>query len=92
MGVMTAREFYQNKANVLARVEAGETISLTKHGRAIADIVPRRDRRPSLAAISENTPLQRGTPEWQVAHDRMVRMMDEGFSWGGRVTYEDKHE
>ncbi len=85
MGVMTAREFYLNKSKILARVEAGETIDVTKHGRPVARVTP-------VDAPSTPRP-ERGTPEWQAAYDRMVRTMDENsFNWGGRVNYADKHE
>ena len=98
MGVMTAREFYLNKSSVLARAAAGETIEITKHGRPVARVSPieaaaegRRQRPGAVDAAAEGRP-ERGTPEWQAAYDRMVARMNHGFHWGGKVTYEDKHE
>lgn len=83
MGVMTAREFYLNTAKAVSRAQLGETISVTKHGRPVARLVPED---------TSGTRPERGTPEWQAAYDRMVRRMEErSFSWGGTVTYDDKH-
>ena len=82
MGVLSIREFNANVSKALARVEAGETIRLTKHGRAIARIEPEHRPRP-----------QPGTPEWQAAYDRMLALMDKGFSLGGqKITYEERTE
>ena len=93
MSVVSVRELNANVSAIVARVEAGEVLTLTKHGRQIADIVPRQSvQQVRLAAISENSPPGRGSPEWQAAYDRMVASMAKGFRWGGRVTYDDKHE
>lgn len=89
MGVMTAREFYLHTAKAVARAAAGETISVTKHGRPVARLMPDSVH----VDTSLGVPPARGTPEWQVAHDGMMQSMkDNSFSWGGRVTYADKHE
>ncbi len=59
---VSVRELRNHTARVIAAVEGGEPVVLTVHGRAVADIVPRRvraERRPSellladLAAISQ---------------------------------------
>jgi prevent-host-death family protein len=59
---VSVRELRNHTARVIAAVESGERVVLTVHGRAVADIVPRRERserRPSellladLAAIEE---------------------------------------
>lgn len=83
MGVLSIREFNANVSKALARVEAGETIRLTKHGRPIARIEPEMKR-----------PLpEPGTPEWQAAYDRMVALMNRGISLGGKKpTYEERTE
>lgn len=82
MGVLTIREFNANVSKALARVEAGETIRLTKHGRPIARIEPEKRTRP-----------EPGTPEWQAAYDRMIALMDKGINLGGqKITYEDRTE
>ena len=93
MGVVTVRDLNANVSAAVARLEAGETLTLTKHGRFIADLVPRKASGvPSLAAISENTPLEPGTPEWQAAYDRMTKLLDRGHWWGGKAAYEERTE
>ena len=93
MSIVSVRELNANVSAVVARVEAGEILTLTKRGRQIADIVLRQSaQHVRLAAISENSPPSRGSPEWQAAYDRMVANMAKGFRRGGRVTYDDKHE
>jgi prevent-host-death family protein len=39
MGQVPVRELNQDTAGVLARVESGETVEITRHGRVIARIV-----------------------------------------------------
>jgi prevent-host-death family protein len=59
---VSVRELRNHTARVIAAVEAGEAVTLTVHGRAVADIVARRtraERRPTdlflddLRTISE---------------------------------------
>ena len=93
MTAVSVRELNANVSAIVARVEAGESMTITKRGRRIAALVPlSRNAQPDLSAISVNQPYARGTPEWQAAYDRMTRRLDDGYNWGGRVTYEDKHE
>jgi prevent-host-death family protein len=40
MGQVPVRELNQDTAGVLARVESGETVEITRHGRVIGRIVP----------------------------------------------------
>lgn len=40
MGQVPVRELNQDTAGVLARVEGGETVEITRHGRVIGRIVP----------------------------------------------------
>jgi prevent-host-death family protein len=41
---VSVRELRNHAGRVVAAVEAGETVTLTVHGRPVADIVPRRTR------------------------------------------------
>jgi prevent-host-death family protein len=59
---VSVRELRNHTARVIAAVDAGEAVTLTVHGRPVADIVPRRtraERRPTdlflddLRTISE---------------------------------------
>lgn len=50
------RDLRNNTAKVLAAVEAGTPVTLTVHGRPVADIVPhteRRERRPADVVYGE---------------------------------------
>ena len=80
MTVMSVREFNANTSKALSRVQAGEVITLTKHGRAFARVVPDTAR------------PERGTPEWQAAYDQMAALLERGVSLGGRATYEERTE
>jgi prevent-host-death family protein len=60
---VSVRELRNHTGRVVAAVEAGEAVTLTVHGRPVADIVPRRtraERRPTelflddLRAISDH--------------------------------------
>ena len=44
MGVMSIREFNANVSKAFARVEAGETIDITRNGEIIAEVAPKRKR------------------------------------------------
>ena len=53
---VTVRELRNHTARVNAAVEAGEPVTLTFHGRPMADIVPRvqrAERRPTNVVASE---------------------------------------
>jgi prevent-host-death family protein len=53
---VSVRELRNETARVMAAVEAGTPVTLTVHGRPVADIVPRqerRERRPSAVVYGE---------------------------------------
>ena len=53
---VSVRELRNHTARVIAAVEAGEPVTLTFHGRPMADIVPRvqrAERRPTNVVASE---------------------------------------
>ena len=62
---VSVRELRNRTAEVVKRVEAGETLSLTVNRRPVADIVP-HDQRPKwvpwavVRSIAEETPADRG--------------------------------
>jgi antitoxin (DNA-binding transcriptional repressor) of toxin-antitoxin stability system len=78
MGVMTSRELNANVAQALDRAEAGEIISITRNGKATAELHPPRRVRDQ---------------DWHEAYERMKRRMKEGLFTEpvGTITYEDKH-
>ncbi len=56
MGVMSVREFNANVSAVLAKVEAGETIEITRNGKVIVEMRPKRANRlddPAVRAARE---------------------------------------
>jgi prevent-host-death family protein len=53
---VSVRDLRNDTARVIAAVEAGTPVTLTVHGRPVADIVPRqerRERRPSAVVYGE---------------------------------------
>lgn len=53
---VSVRDLRNNTAQVIAAVEAGTPVTLTVHGRPVADIVPhaeRQERRPTEVVYSE---------------------------------------
>jgi prevent-host-death family protein len=53
---VSVRDLRTDTARVIAAVEAGTPVTLTVHGRPVADIVPRqerRERRPSDVVYAE---------------------------------------
>ena len=53
---VSVRDLRNETARIIAAVEAGVPITLTVHGRPVADIVPResrRERRPSAVVQTE---------------------------------------
>ena len=81
MKVVTARDANHNFSRWLTAAEAGETVLITKNGKPVAELRPRR-----LA--------KRDDPEWIAAYREMLRMMEAtpitGFRVGG-ITVDDKY-
>lgn len=53
---VSVRELRNHTARVIAAIESGEPVVLTVHGRAVADIVPRRqrsERRPTEQLLAD---------------------------------------
>jgi prevent-host-death family protein len=50
MGEVSVRELRNRTSHVVARVEGGETLTLTVRGRPVADIVPHGKRRDAIPA------------------------------------------
>lgn len=77
MGVMTVRELNANISQALSRAEGGEILSITRNGKAVAELHPPRMVR------DEN---------WHAARDRLIELMKKKWGpYTGKVTYEDKH-
>lgn len=78
MGVMSIREFNANVSAAFAKVEAGETLEITRNGLVIAEVRPKRKNRMD-------------DPEFRAAYERLVRGLEEGIEGlSGPATYEER--
>ena len=69
---VSVRELRNHTARVIAAVEAGELVTLTVHGRPMADIVPRvrrAERRPTDDVLGELGELRQLAAQLGVASD-----------------------
>jgi prevent-host-death family protein len=79
MRSITAREANQGFSDLLSKVEQGEEVLITKHGRPVAVMSPYR--RPAM------------TPERKAAIERALELMRKGLPFGGRrFTRDEMHE
>jgi prevent-host-death family protein len=69
---VSLRDANQNFARLIADVEAGDEVVLTRRGRPVARLSP-----------EPSTPLRKGSPEWQAAYERMMKRLNEGVDLGG---------
>ena len=80
MLVRSVREANQNFSRLVADVEGGETVLITKNGRPVAEVRPVAEDRAS-------------DPAWRAAFDRMCAILDaipdDGYRVG-EITEEDK--
>jgi antitoxin (DNA-binding transcriptional repressor) of toxin-antitoxin stability system len=80
MGVMSIREFNANASAAFAKVEAGESFDITKNGKGIAEIWPKRANKMDDA-------------EYRERYENMLAMMREGIpGLKGPFTYEERTE
>lgn len=81
MKTMSARDANQGFPKLLAEVEGGETVLITRSGRTVAELRPRSE-----------DPMD--DPRWRAAYDRMVGLMKAWPDRGYRVaeiTEEDRY-
>ena len=77
MGAVSIREFNANISKVIARVEAGETLDITRNGKAIAELRPKRPVRDDA---------------WWEAWRKTELLLNEGFPGSiGTITEDDKY-
>ena len=77
MGVLSVRELNANISKALARVEAGEILDISRNGKVIAELRPKRPARDAA---------------WQKVHQESVEFLTRGLPLGiGKVTPEDKY-
>lgn len=65
MSVMSIRQFNSNVSKAVALVEAGETVDITRHGKVIAELRPKR-----VSKLDD--------PVFRANWERMVAGMQEG--------------
>lgn len=77
----TVRDANQNFSKLLAEVEQGETVLITKNGHTVAELRPRADD-------------PREDSEWRAAYERMLELMrawpDRDYE-AGKITEDDKY-
>jgi len=69
---VSVRELRNHTGQVIAAVEAGESVVLTVHGRPVADILPRRtrsERRPTPLLLADLQKIAELAGELQVHSD-----------------------
>lgn len=77
MGALSIRELNANISKVIARVEAGETLDITRNGKVIAELRPKGRVRDAA---------------WWKAYDESVALTRKGFPGKiGKITEEDKY-
>ena len=77
MGVLSVRELNSNISKALARIEAGETIDITRNGKVIAQLRP-KDRKSNEA--------------WRTAYRVSVKVLRQGLPGKvGKITEDDKY-
>ena len=78
MGVMSIREFNKNVSAAFAKVEAGESLDITKDGRVIAEVRPKTANRMD-------------DPEYRAKYEKMLAGLKEGIpGLSGPATYEER--
>ena len=77
MTVLSVRELNANISKALARVEAGEVLDISRNGKVIAELRPKRPVRDAA---------------WQKAHDESIAFLRRGLPLNvGKVTEDDKY-
>ena len=78
MAVISIREFNANISKVIAQVEAGEVIELTRNGKVVAEIKPKRANKMD-------------DPEYRAKYEKMLAGMRKGIpGLSGPATYEER--
>jgi antitoxin (DNA-binding transcriptional repressor) of toxin-antitoxin stability system len=78
MGVMSIREFNANTSAAFAKVEAGESLEITKNGKVIAEIRPKRANRMD-------------DPEFRAKREKLlVSLKDHPIGLSGPATYDER--
>lgn len=78
MGVMSIREFNKNSSAAFAKVQAGETLDITKNGEVIAEIRPKRKNRMD-------------DPEFRAKREKLLASLkDKPLGLSGPASYDER--
>ena len=77
VGALSIRELNSNISRALARVEAGETLDITRNGKIIAELKPKRRRRSD-------------DPQWRKSFEELMAFLDRGAALGGPAAYDER--
>ena len=77
---LSIREFNSRVSRTIAEVEAGESVVITRGGKAVVRLV-------------KEIEVDLSSPEWATAYRRMVEAMENGLPLGGtKAGYEERTE
>lgn len=78
MGILSIREFNNNVSKALARVAAGETLTITNKGQVFAEVRPKK-------------PSKLDDPAFRAAYERLVSGLAEGVpGMAGPASYDER--
>jgi antitoxin (DNA-binding transcriptional repressor) of toxin-antitoxin stability system len=78
MPALSVRELNSNISKALARVEAGETLEISRNGRIIAELRPKRARR-------------KDDPVWRAGFEALMEDIDTGVPFGRVFDYDERN-
>jgi antitoxin (DNA-binding transcriptional repressor) of toxin-antitoxin stability system len=78
MAALSVRELNSNISKALARVEAGETLEISRNGKIIAELRPRR-------------PDRSADPAWRAGFQALMEEMEEGVPFGRGFSHEERN-
>lgn len=78
MAALSIREFNANVSKVFARVEAGEVIEVTRNGRVIAELRPKRADRTH-------------DPVWRAEFETLMEEVEKGVPFGRSFAHDERN-
>lgn len=86
MVTVGVRELRQDASGLLRRVEEGERLVVTVHGRPVADLVPHSEVRPTWRPVAELAPIFPGVddPDWDEDMAQVDGAVTDPFERGTR--------
>jgi antitoxin (DNA-binding transcriptional repressor) of toxin-antitoxin stability system len=78
MAVLSVRELNGNISKALARVEAGETLDITRNGKVIAELRPKQGTRQD-------------DPAWRAQFEATMAELDAGVPFGRTFSHDERN-